>query len=165
MPAAPAKWTDPVLTINGSSLGAVKIGMTFDEAQQASGVTFDGRGDGAAYSNEMPAGDAHPFINAQGQGPVNCIGAGGGAGLKQSVVTPEGFRLGDSLAKLKSVYGARLVYLPGPTAHDIYSHDGYVVAVPGGRLGFLADKGIVDEIVSGPSGFDGKPLTPSTCID
>jgi hypothetical protein len=162
--AAPAKWTDPVLKIDGSSLGEVKVGMTFDQAQQAAGVKFDGSGDGAFYSTKIPSGDTHPFVNDDPEtGRVFCVGAQS-VGTKQSVVTPEGFHLGDTVTHLQSTYGARLVHIPDPI-HGIDSRDGYVVTVPGGRLAFSVNNGIVYAISAGVTGFDHKPLTPSTCID
>jgi hypothetical protein len=137
--------------------------MTLADAERAAGVVFDVSGDSAFYPTKMPAGDAYGVLNANDNGRVNCFGVGGAAGLKQTVVTPEGFRLGNSLAQLKSIYGARLVYMPEPP-HGMEPRAGYVVDEPGGRLVFIVDKGSVDSIVGGSSGVDGKPLTPSTCI-
>ena len=166
VPAAPAKWTAPILTIDGSSLGAVKVGMTHDEAQQAAGVTFDGHGDSAFYSTTMPACDAHPFVDIDDAGHVFCVGAqtNPDAEQTQTVMTAAGFRLGDPVSKLRSVYGDRLVHVPNPQ-QGIAPRDGYIVTTPTGRLAFsVGSHGKVYGITAG-KGFEGNPLEPSLCID
>jgi hypothetical protein len=162
---APSKWTDSTLTIDGSSLGAVKVGMTLDEAQRAAGVAFDGNGDSASYPTKLPAGAAHPFVDSD-SGSVFCVGARASQSGQQTqgVSTPEGFHLGDSVAKLKAIYGSRLVFVPAPpTGMD--PHEGYTVTLPSGRLAFSASpNGKVYAIVAG-KGFMNEPLAPSLCLD
>ena len=43
---APDPWTSSELTVTPDGLGAVRVGMTLSEAQQAAGVTFGDVGDG-----------------------------------------------------------------------------------------------------------------------
>jgi hypothetical protein len=138
--------------------------MTLDEAQQAAGVTFDGNGDSASYPTKLPAGDAHPFVDSGPDGHVFCIGVSRDQSTTQTVVTPEGFMLGQPLSKLRTVYGNRLVHVPKP-AQGIGPTDGYIVAEPGGLLAFPVSGDTVEAITAGINGFDGKSLTPSSCTD
>jgi hypothetical protein len=101
------KWTDPIVLITPTSLGAVKIGMSLAEASAAAGVRIE------------PVGDGVNSALGQGHGPelymqIDCVGASGGAGasMTQVVETPERVRLGDSADRITAVYGDRAQYVP-----------------------------------------------------
>ena len=146
-------WADEYLTITPTSLGAVKASMTGDQAQAAAGVRFDGSGDGFTYPTTLPPGYPHLYL---GHG---CVGAAATATSPQTVSTPEGIRLGDTLTKLKSTYGPSLRYVPSPGV-GMSPTDGYVVPVTGGSLVFVLDStgNTIVRITGG-----GTDLTPSTC--
>jgi hypothetical protein len=164
--AASGRWTDRQLTITPTSLGAVRVGMPFDQAQQAAGITFNSGGDG--YTDYGRTNPAYPQLwigggNAGTAGstgyPVRCVGAGG-TPTAQAVVTPEGFHLGDSIQTLLSVYGSRATYVPAPTQGGITDNAGYVVSEPTGHLVFILDYTghHISAIAGGPSS-----LGPNGC--
>jgi hypothetical protein len=132
--------------------------MTLAQAQTAAGVIFDGVGDGAYYPTTLPAGYPHLFVNGA---TVRCVGAQIGplAVTSQTVTTPEGMQLGDSVGKLRAIYGNRATYYPSPSG-GMTAHAGYVVSEAGGDLVFQVDGagGRVIGITGGPSG-----LTPNNC--
>lgn len=134
--------------------------MTLDEAQFAAGVKFDGRGDGAYYPTSLPAGFPHVFVNLGTGTTVACVGAeiGPSDTIAQTVVTPEGFRLGDTVAQLQAVYGTRARFSPAPPT-GLSPRAGYVVDEAGGTLAFYVDS--ANTRVLGMKG--GPGVTPSTC--
>ena len=149
---APGGWLSSPLTITPSSLGAVRVGMTLAAAQAAAGPNFDTSGDGFAYPTTLPAGYPHDFVLALGSnGVVRCVGAEiwpGWTSKSQSVTTPEGVRLGDSVQHLLAAYGSRARYEPAPR-YGISTNAGYVVAESGGSLAFVVRGGVVAEIAGG----------------
>ncbi len=157
-PPRPApKWADAQLTITAQSLGGVRLGMTLQQAQAAAGVVFDGSGDGASYPTSLPANYPHLYVHAETGGRVTCLGADGPS-TAQTIVTPEGLHLGDTVAKLLQIYGSRARYVPA-AAQGIHPSDGYVVAGPGGNLVFSTrGTSTVRSIVAG-----GPDLVPGTC--
>jgi hypothetical protein len=146
-------WADQTLTITTTSMGAVKVGMTVNQAEPAAGVRFDGSGDGFTYPTTLPPGYPHLYL---GHG---CVGAAATAPSPQTVSTPEGIRLGDTLTKLKSTYGPSLRYVPSPGV-GMSPTDGYIVPVTGGNLVFVLDStgNTIVRITGG-----GTDLTPSAC--
>ena len=160
--AAPPTWTSSQLTITPQSLGAVRVGMTGDQAQGAAGETFDGAGDGFTYP--IRPGYPHLYVGgapgeyARGAGsPVRCVGASDPAG-RQDIVTADGFHLGGSVAQLLAIYGSRARYMPAPAGGGMTDYAGYVVTEPAGDLAFVVYSGAVREIAGGPT-----PLSPNGC--
>ncbi len=160
------RWTDSVLTITPQSLGAVRIGMTLPEAETAAGVPFDGAADGAFYPTSLPTGFPHLFVNEDPSNLVSCFGAEIGdptalpiVSAPQTVSTPEGFHLGDTVAQLLAIYGTRAHFLQAP-AGGISPRAGYVVAEPDGNLAFYVDNSSTR--ILGIKGGD-SALTPSSC--
>ena len=132
------QWDAPTITITPNSLGAVKTGMTFDQAQNAAGYRFDGQGDGFSYPTTLPNGFSHLYAEVNPGQPVACVGVSG-ASTAQTVTTPGGFVLGQSVTQLKSVYGAQLHFVPAPTTGGMTDYAGYVVTAPTGNLVFMTD--------------------------
>jgi len=157
------RWTSRQLTITPRSLGAVRVGMTIEEAQTAAGLFFDGRGDGFWYSTQRPAGYPHDFVGQGGpSGAVVCVGAelfDASPRLLQTVSTPEGIRLGDTVQRLLSVYGSRARYVSAP-ASGMTTNAGYVVTESDGNLVFVVDRANrrIVEIAGGAA-----DLGPNTC--
>ena len=161
-----APWTASLVAITPDSLGAVRVGMTLAEAQAAAGIEFDGHGDGASYPTTLPTGYAHLFVDSFAGSTVGCVGVElANATDRESITTPEGFRVGDTVTNLRAIYGDRLVHVAAPPS-GFDPRDGYTVAAPAGYLlTFSVDaKGTVWGISAGKKGFDGKALVPSTCI-
>lgn len=154
-------WSDRQLTITPHSLGRVQVGMTLAQAQTATGLAFDGSGDGAYYPTTLPAGYPHLFVGEVANGVAGCVGAeiGDAAVNPQEVLTPEGFRLGDTVERLKSVYGSGARYVPAPSG-GISPRAGYVVTEPDGNLAFYVDS--TNTRIFGIKG-GGRDLTPSAC--
>lgn len=145
------QWTEPQLTITAESLGAVQLGMTLAQAEAAAGLNFDGMGDGMAYPTALPD---HLYVGLLSDGTVGCVGAGEAqpAGSRQTVSTPEGFQLGDTVQALLSIYGSRAQSVPAPTS-GLSSAAGYIVADNGGNLLFFVDPtdATVTQIAGGPN--------------
>lgn len=144
-------WTDPQLTITPTSLGAVRVDMTVTEAQTVAGVRFDGSGDGFHYPATLPAGYPHLYLGN------HCVGAATRTTTTQTVSTPEGIHLGDTVAKLKTTYGPSLRHVPSP-GFGMNPTDGYIAPVTGGNLAFAITGDTITRITGG-----GADLTPSTC--
>jgi hypothetical protein len=160
--AGSGAWVDPVLTITPNSLGAVRVGMTVKQAQTAARATFDQQGDGFTYPTTLPAGYAHDYIGLGGTGTVRCVGAemtGSATDLHQTISTPEGFRLGDTVQHLLDAYGPRAHFVGAP-ASGMTTYSGYVVAESGGNLVFVLDtaKQRIAEIAGG-----GTDIGPNSC--
>src|SRR5207302_3643828 len=100
------------LTITPRSLGQVTVGMTLDQAQAAAGIAIDGAADTAFYPTALPANFPHLYFNEDPSNTVSCVGAeiADYATNPQTVITPEGFRLGDTVQQLLSIYGSRARY-------------------------------------------------------
>jgi hypothetical protein len=156
-------WTDPSLVIDATSLGAVKVGTSLDQAQTAAGIVFDGTGDGVYFPTMLPTGFAHLFVDLEYN--AFCVGASttSDTPLQQVVRTREGFRLGDTVETLKSIYGSRLTYVPAPTT-GISAQAGYVVSEPDGSIAFGVDPDGIVSVITAGHGFNGNALTPSNCI-
>jgi len=158
--AASAPWTASQLTITARSLGAVRVGMTLADAQQAGGVTFDGFGDGFAYPTSLPQGFPHDFVGGTGTSPdgvVQCVGTSG-TSAAQTVSTPEGLQLGDPVSRVLAVYGARARFIPAPTTGGMTDYSGYVVTGAEGNLAFVISNQKVSEIEGGNG-----TLGPNSC--
>jgi hypothetical protein len=141
-------WTSGELTITPDSLGAVTIGMAIPQASAAAGEPFVPAGDGAYY----PSGGIARGLSVLESGPggtVGCVSANINGGNPPEVITPQGFPLGGTLARLKAVYGASLRFVPAPIS-GISPVPGYIVTFPDGNLVFWVSNGIVDEIAGGP---------------
>lgn len=151
-------WSDQALTISPQGLGAVHIGMTRAQAQDAEGLYFDGFGDGAYYPTELPPGYPHDYVDA-GSGMVICVGAQGDGSSAQQVSTLQGVRLGDTVAKMKDVFGSSATYVPAPQGGQA-PRDGYVVSSRAGTTVFTPDPAgrTIVGITAG-----GANLTPSSC--
>lgn len=159
--ASPELWSGLQLTITPKSLGQVTVGMTLDQAQAAAGVAIDGAADSAFFPTTLPADFPHLFFNEDPSNTVSCVGAeiADYATNPQTVVTPEGFRLGDTVQQLLTIYGSRARYSPAPPT-GISTRAGYVVTEPDGNLAFYIDEttGRIYGIKGG-----GADLTPSSC--
>lgn len=142
------RWTEPVIVITPTSLGAVKVGMSVPEAEAAAGKPFDGSGDGAHY----PKGSPELYIVP----PAPCVGVSGPSTASTTVVTAEGVRLGDSADRIPAVYGGRAQYVPAPNFGRTPAA-GYIVGFHDGKLAFVVSQGIVTGIHAGPD------VTPSNC--
>lgn len=142
------KWTEPVIVITPTSLGAVKVGMSVADAEAAAGKRFDGFGDGAHY----PKGSPELYIVP----PAPCVGASGISTQSTTVVTLEGVRLGDNADRVTAVYGDRAQYVPAPTGGRTPA-EGYIVGFPDGQLAFAVYQGVITAIHAGPG------VTPSNC--
>jgi hypothetical protein len=156
-------WSGTRLTITPRSLGAVRVGMTLAQAQSSAGVVLDGRGDGAFYPTRLPTGFPHLFVrqDAYPTDAVTCVGAevGDPATNPQQISTADGFRLGDTVARLKAIYGSRAHYSPAPSS-GISPRAGYVVTEAGGSLAFSVDA--TNTRIVGIMGAASN-LTPSSC--
>jgi hypothetical protein len=156
-------WMQHALTITPTSLGAVVVGETIAEAQNAAGLTFDGHGDGFMYPRTLPAGYPHDYVGLGGpHDTVICVGAGkNGATTNgpQTISTPEGFELGDTVQHLLAVYGSRAHFVAAP-ASGMTTNAGYVVAETDGTLVFVVDNAHqrVVEIAGGAPG-----IGPNSC--
>jgi hypothetical protein len=159
----PGWWSNRSLAITATSLGGVQVGMTLDQAQWAAGLVFDTQGDGVHYPTTLPKGYADLFVDLGDKGQVRCVGAVGSMNDTDTITTPEGFRLGDSLGHLKAIYGNRLTHIPNPVT-GIEPRDGYVVKEGNSFLVFSYSKGVVWGVAAGSEGFNGEPITPSNCI-
>lgn len=176
-------WSDLTLTITPQSLGAVRVGVTQREAQTASGFSFNAGGDGFVYPTKLPAGFPHDYVGMTGpygNETVGCVGASLRDRTKpsQTISTPEGFRLGDTVQQLKAIYGRRARYVPAPSS-GMTTNAGYVVAEPGGYLAFVVGSsptnwlppsdlasGVVVEVAGSETPDPlriGRPFGPNSC--
>ena len=148
--AGSGKWTDPVVIITPTSLGAVKIGMSLAEASAAAGIQIQAVGDGV---NTVPAQSSGPELYMQ----INCVGASGGTQTHSQVVeTSDGVRLGDSADRIIAVYGDEARYVPAPQGGRTPAA-GYIVTFPDGNLAFVVYQNMITGIHGGPE------VTPSNC--
>ena len=144
--AAGQPWTGSRLTITPRSLGAVRVGSTPAQASAAAREGLRPVGDGVwSPHGVMTSGLA---IAVGSAGTVSCVSASEQPG-GPAVETPQGFRLGGTLAQLKGVYGASLRFVPAP-AGGISPVPGYVVRLSGGNLAFWLSGGVVRRISAGP---------------
>lgn len=162
-------WSDPQLTITPTSLGGTKIGMTYQQAVDSSGAQFAGGGDGMTPASG-PADGAQLFVGglsvfgASPFGRLTCITAQTAPGMTQSITTAEGFRLGDSVAALKAIYGGRLSFVPLPAGGGYNPHAGYILHGAGGNYVFVID-GASDVPTATVAGIEVGPgiTNPSFC--
>jgi preprotein translocase subunit SecG len=148
--AGSGKWTDPVVVITPTSLGAVKIGMSLTEASAAAGVTIKPVGDGVNSGRGQSNG---PELYMQ----IDCVGVSGGTRTYSQVVeTPQGVRLGDSADRITAMYGDRAQYVPQPQGGRTPA-EGYVVSFDDGKLAFAVYSNIIVAIHAG------RDVTPSNC--
>jgi Ca-activated chloride channel family protein len=152
-PASSGNWSDPLVFITPTALGAVQLGMSQADAQTAAGVPFTGQGDGAHYPDALPGGP-ELFWTA------GCLGAGGqpASASVQAVRTTEGVQIGDDVAKLTGTYGAQLRYVPAPNGGRV-SVEGYVIDYPQSTMAFKVNDDHVVGITIGPRGHN----DPSDC--
>lgn len=143
------KWTDPVVVITPTSLGAVKVGMALPDAEAAAGVSFDGFGDGAHYPKGI-----RPELYVVPNLP--CVGVSGTDTPSKTVQTAEGVRLGDSADQITALYGNRARYIPAPTGGRTPT-EGYIVDFPDGKIAFAVASNVIRAIKAGPG------VTPSSC--
>lgn len=134
--------------------------MTLTQASAKAGESLETVGDGVSTSVPVPTNAPYLYIHAAAGYPVSCVGAEiNGDSTIQIVETPEGFRLGDSVAHLRAVYGTSARYEPASLG-GIDPQAGYVVFERGGDLVFKTDASNtkIVGIAGGPTG-----LTPSQC--
>lgn len=157
---AGAAWTAKSLIITPAYLGAVKNGMTLTQAETAAGLPFPGFGDGAYYPTFTSPDAPHLYLVPHGEAPFPaCIGAQGDGKGTPTVSTAEGFRLGDTVTRLKEIYGDQLSYARAPTS-GMSPKAGYVLTEPTGTLIFAVDA-TATKITEIAASLD--PLTPSGC--
>jgi hypothetical protein len=123
--------------------------MNLDQALAAAGPNSAGTG------NEVSSPTTTPdYLYALTGQTVSCVGTSlGQSSGTQTVSTPEGFHLGDSVQTLLSIYGSRAKYIPFPSGYGIDPSAGYIVAETGGNLFFFIDQqnASVNHIIGGPN--------------
>jgi hypothetical protein len=84
----------------------------------------------------------HLYVSSGGNasGAIVCLGAelATNAPATQTVVTPEGVGIGDTVQHLKAVYGNRAQFVPAP-ATGLSPRAGYLVTEPRFNLAFVVD--------------------------
>jgi hypothetical protein len=109
-----------VITTN--SLGAVRVGMSLAQAQEASGEVLATHGDGQ-YTGSAPG-----LEYQAGYGSEACLVAS----PPSPVRTENGLTFGDSLERLRSAYGTALKYysaaggMNDPNSYYIHDRNGYL---------------------------------------
>jgi hypothetical protein len=161
--ASSGLWSNLKLTITSASLGAVDLGMSQDQTDAASGLLLLPSPDEDGYfgsQGQLPTTFANLFLKGW---PVTCVGAGLiYPSSPQKVVTPTGFVMGQSVDRLRQVYGQRAKYVPPPqpSASAMYDNAGYVVAgTDGDNLVFIPNLANT-EIVMIIAGHD---IGPNSC--
>lgn len=151
VPGTGQLWTGKTLTVTPVSVGAVHVGMSLEQASRAAGEKIIEVGDGAAYAQGGSYYVGPAFVDTGSNG-VSCVGAGAGSG--KTIATAEGFELGESVRRLKQIYGERLIFMPEPPT-GMQTIASYVVEEPSGYLAFwLDDEGSVSAIVGNPGQLD-----------
>lgn len=152
-PAPGGPWNSPELLITPGSLGAVRVGMTFAQAERAAGEALQQVGDGMVYPASPPAHVETLFGGMSGTRFV-CVAAGTAQGSQQTVVTPQGYQLGDSLGRLRQVYGNSLI--PYHTPPGLADFAGFLVHANGGTFVFRLDSSgqHIIAIEAGPAKFN-----------
>jgi len=140
VPSGSGSWSGRELVIAPGSLGAVTVGMTLAEAQKAAGYTFDDSGDGFVYPTALPRGYPHEYVGEAATNlgdDVSCVGVQTRRPelMRQTVVTPEGFRLGDTVQHFLAIYRASAKHVAAPPT-GMTTDEGFVVAEHGGYLAF-----------------------------
>ncbi|MEP9395359.1 hypothetical protein ABLE92_25300 [Gordonia sp. VNQ95] len=134
-------WTGTTLTITPTSLGVVKVGMTIEQADAATGLTFENKGDG----QRGPELSGQNSLAVRGD-PITCVEASGNSPTGPTVMTEKGITLGDPESKVTAAYpDATPLAAGGP-----FARPGYLVTLPGGQLAINVEEGIVDRIAGGP---------------
>ncbi|TSD97328.1 hypothetical protein FOS14_15230 [Skermania sp. ID1734] len=118
------KWDEPVVVVTTDSIGAATVGMSASEVERAAGVSLAEMGDGEYVFNttRQPAYAqiwAHPYFGSLGIGPVD--------GQIQTVVTDEGYRLGEDAEAFLKIYGTRAK----PVQYSGGEHPGHYYVVTG----------------------------------
>jgi hypothetical protein len=138
------------------ALGTVKVGMTLIGAMQAAGIAIVAIGDGA-YAPQQGVGPTNLFLSLNSSHRVSCIAIGVGSSSRPAVSTQRGFRVGETVAQLKRVYGHSLRYVPARTT-GMGDPAGYVVTTSTGNLAFSVSAS------GGVEGIDGGPgVEPGPC--
>jgi hypothetical protein len=121
--ASTGLWSDLQLTITPKGLGAVSLGMSQQQAEYASGLFLGPIGDGyIAPEGQLPTDFQFLYVTGW---PVRCVGVNQTfATSPQHIVTTAGFALGESVGRLRHIYGGALKYVPAP------ENAGYVLAGP-----------------------------------
>ncbi len=112
--------------------------MTTRQASAAAGQKLVPVGDGVLYPGGVTASGLS-VLQGGTEGSVSCVSASDQPNVP-AVVTPQGFRLGGTLAQLKALYRGRMRYVPAP-AGGISPVSGYVVSFRSGNLVFWSRKG------------------------
>jgi hypothetical protein len=148
-------WLSPSLIITPRSLGTVKVGVPLIEAMQAAGIAIVAGGDGV-YSPQVGVGPTSLFLRLSSSYRVGCVGAG--VARTPSVSTEQGFRVGETVAQLKRVYGQSLRYVPAPSTGGMTDFAGYVLSESSGNLAFdVTTSGRVVDMEGGPG------IGPNSC--
>ncbi|MGW5524863.1 hypothetical protein [Gordonia sp. NPDC003950] len=135
-------WTGGTLTITPTSLGVVKVGMTIEQADAATGLTFENKGDGQR-GPELSGQNNSLAVRGD---PITCVEASGNSPTGPTVMTQKGITLGDPESKVTAAYpDATPLAAGGP-----FARPGYLVTLPGGQLAINVEDGIVDRIAGGP---------------
>jgi hypothetical protein len=102
-------WNNADLMLRSTGLGAVKVGMTNEDAMRAAGVKITGpRSPEDCRLYQSPEGS--PMWRADSGGRVEMIVVDGpAANAKAGIRTPEGIRIGDPVSKVMNAYGGRAV--------------------------------------------------------
>ena len=143
--------------------------MSSAAAAHAAGVSaFTAVGDGVLQpTGPLASSQPHLYLsNFAGQpaasfrGDFICVAAGGSESATQSVVTTLGLHLGDSVARVREIYGAAATFIPMPTTGGIDPNPGYVVHQGQFDLVFKLDPS-QSRVIAIAGGL--APMTPSEC--
>lgn len=134
-PTPGSLWSSPLIEISPSSLGGVRLGMTVAQANRSAGVTFKVQGDGI-YTSSSSGGTSSLAVGsvAVSGTTVVCFGAGASTST-QTVTTPQGFVVGETVTQLRDIYGSALVSYHTPPG--IANFSGYLVHGFGGTFVFV----------------------------
>jgi hypothetical protein len=162
-PSAPTgAWTGATLEITPTSLGAVALGMSWDQAQRGAGTALVAYGDGfsgpASGLHGTPPGTTglEALSSSAGGGTVSCLTAIGAGGTTPAVTTPEGVGIGDTVQQLTATYGGSLHSYPASTGGGYSPAPGYVATTPRGTLSFWTTGGVVVQIATGSGASSGN---------
>jgi hypothetical protein len=157
--ASAGLWSDLRLVITPDSLGAVRLGMSLKQAQNAAGLYMQPVGDGLIGAYGLPSNFQYVWLTGW---PVRCLGVTlRSAPSPQELVTTTGFVLGQSVARLRRLYGTELHYAKGPPSPSgMTPAAGYLLASGGGdELFFIPGRtgSTITEIQAGHN------LGPNVC--
>jgi hypothetical protein len=146
--SAAQPWSSGALTITQRSLGTVTVGMTIPQASASARQQLTQVGDGVYYPKDETSRGLSLLAGGPG-GTVRCVSAADNGGNGPVVTTPQGFVLGGTLLRLKTVYGRGLHFVPARNS-GIAPRPAYVVSFTNGNLVFWVHNGTVDGIAGGP---------------